>query len=86
MAIDQRVIVPHRAIIEPPRKGNLILGFAELGLQLQKLLIGFQVRIGFGQRKQARQSLTDRAFGGLTTCALIDPSAHKRSAPGPPLR
>jgi len=63
--IFSRIVVSEDGIIERlPGKSHLVLSACELFLELHHILIRFEIRISFRQRKQPAESVTQCALGG----------------------
>src|SRR5262249_48077232 len=60
-----------RGVEEAPRRCDLVLKIGKLALQLLEILIGLEVRIGFGEREDlAECALQLRLGGGLSRGTL----------------
>ena len=46
------IVFLDRVVEEPPGGGNLVLEVRELALQLLKVLVGFEIRVGLAQREE----------------------------------
>ena len=70
--LDADVEVAHGAVVVAPRHLQLILDLGELGLQLEEILVGLELRIGLGHRHQ----LAERALQGARRRGLVADAAR----------
>ncbi|OPZ08268.1 MAG: hypothetical protein BWZ07_03185 [Alphaproteobacteria bacterium ADurb.BinA280] len=73
-----------RIVVGLTCKGHLVFGGCQLLAELHHVLVRLQVRIGFGQRKQAAQGLAQRILGTrqLLHCLRIARVGLCRRKPG----
>jgi hypothetical protein len=62
--LDLRVVRLHVAVVDPPRRRDLVLGVRELLLELPEGLGRAQLRERFGDREQPPERLVEDALGG----------------------
>ena len=61
--LDRVVVRQHRVVVDLARDRDLVLRVAELGLQLEEVLVRLQVRVGLGDREQPAERLAQDALG-----------------------
>src|SRR5262245_23111451 len=60
--LDRRVVVADGGIVEAARGGDLVLDRGELALELDEVLAGLEVRIGFGESKHLAERAGESVF------------------------
>jgi hypothetical protein len=68
-------------VVEEPAGGReLVLDVAQLTLQLQEVLVGLEVGIGFGDREQAAERAGQRVSAATLPSTLLAEAAAPRAA------
>src|SRR5581483_12268893 len=70
-SLDRDVEVAHRAVVVAPRHLQLVLDVGELGLQFQEILVGLELRVGFGDRQEPAERTLQRALTARSLCDAL---------------
>ena len=60
--LDRVVVGQHGVVVDLARDRELVLGVAQLRLQVEEALVRLQVGVGLGDREQAAERLAQQAF------------------------
>ena len=85
--LDRVVEGEHRVVVDLARDGDLVLGVAELVLQVEEVLVRLQLRVGLGDGEQPAERLAEDALrlrgrgGPCACCAAARASVTASNVP-----